>query len=77
MILRIYKFKFIAQYLRLQKENKMSRERVSRRFYRMDSSNDLLEFMDRGYSAQHENRWYFEVAWEAANKGININIYIT
>lgn len=49
----------------------MSRERVSRRFYRMDSSNDLLEFMDRGYSAQHENRWYFEVAWEVANKGIN------
>lgn len=35
----------------------------------MDSSNDLLEFMDRGYSAQQENRWNFEVAWEAANKG--------
>ncbi|XP_043514270.1 glycogen [starch] synthase [Frieseomelitta varia] len=46
----------------------MSRERVARRFYRMDSSNDLFEFMDRGYSAQHENRWNFEVAWEAANK---------
>ncbi|XP_076642400.1 glycogen [starch] synthase isoform X1 [Halictus rubicundus] len=46
----------------------MSRERASRRFYRMDSSNDLTEFMDRGYSAQHENRWNFEVAWEAANK---------
>lgn len=48
----------------------MSRERASRRFYRVDSSNDLLEFMDRGYTAQHENRWNFEVAWEAANKGI-------
>lgn len=48
----------------------MSRERASRRFYRIDSSNDLLEFMDRGYTAQHENRWNFEVAWEAANKGI-------
>lgn len=60
----------------------MSRERVSRRFYRMDSSNDLLEFMDRGYSAQHENRWNFEVAWEAANKGMhnipkqNVNLLI-
>lgn len=50
----------------------MSRERVARRFYRMDSSNDLFEFMDRGYSAQHENRWNFEVAWEAANKGMSI-----
>lgn len=48
---------------------KMSRERASRRFYRVDSTNDLFEFMDRGYSAQHENRWNFEVAWEAANKG--------
>ncbi|KMQ84313.1 glycogen, partial [Lasius niger] len=46
----------------------MSRERASRRFYRVDSTNDLFEFMDRGYSAQHENRWNFEVAWEAANK---------
>lgn len=50
--------------------NKMSRERASRRFYRVDSTNDLFEFMDRGYSAQHENRWNFEVAWEAANKGM-------
>lgn len=47
----------------------MSRERVSRRFYRMDSQNDLLDFMDHGLSAQMENRWTFEVAWEAANKG--------
>ncbi|XP_012057060.1 PREDICTED: glycogen [starch] synthase [Atta cephalotes] len=46
----------------------MSRERASRRFYRIDSTNDLFGFMDRGYSAQHENRWNFEVAWEAANK---------
>lgn len=51
----------------------MSRERASRRFYRIDSTNDLFEFMDRGYTAQHENRWNFEVAWEAANKGV---IYI-
>lgn len=46
----------------------MSRDRASKRFYRLDSSNDLFEFMDRGYTAQHENRWNFEVAWEAANK---------
>ena len=25
--------------------------------------------MDRGQAANDENRWVFEVAWEAANKG--------
>jgi len=55
----------------------MSRERASRRFYRVDSTNYLFEFMDRGYTAQHENRWNFEVAWEAANKGMTcVCVYI-
>lgn len=49
----------------------MSRDRASRRFYRVDSGHDLLDFMDRGHCAQHENRWTFEVAWEAANKGMS------
>ncbi|XP_044736655.1 glycogen [starch] synthase isoform X2 [Chrysoperla carnea] len=43
----------------------MSRERASRRFYRVESCTDLF---DRGETAQNENRWTFEVAWEAANK---------
>ena len=47
----------------------MSKDRVSRRFYRLDSTNDLLGNMDRGQTAQIENRWNFEVSWEAANKG--------
>ncbi|XP_043289129.1 glycogen [starch] synthase [Venturia canescens] len=46
----------------------MSKERASRRFYRVDSCHDFLEIMDRGQSAQQENRWNFEVAWEVANK---------
>ncbi|XP_034935641.1 glycogen [starch] synthase [Chelonus insularis] len=46
----------------------MSRERASRRFYRMDSCNDLAMYMDRGQSAEQESRWSFEVAWEVANK---------
>lgn len=25
--------------------------------------------MDRGMQAEEENRWTFEIAWEAANKG--------
>lgn len=41
---------------------------MSRRFSRVESSGDLLGFMDRGHLAHRENRWQFEVAWEAANK---------
>ena len=48
----------------------MSRERASRRFYRADSSHELRAFLDRGQAANQENRWTFEIAWEAANKGI-------
>lgn len=41
---------------------------MSRRFYRADSCSNLLSLMDRGLMAQEENRWTFEIAWEAANK---------
>lgn len=54
----------------------MSRERSSsRRFYRGESYSNLQACMDRGMAAEEENRWTFEIAWEAANKG-NISIYI-
>ncbi|XP_071441109.1 glycogen [starch] synthase [Hetaerina americana] len=46
----------------------MSRERMSRRFYRVDSAHDLIAFLDKGELASCENRWTFEIAWEAANK---------
>ncbi|XP_059481247.1 glycogen [starch] synthase isoform X1 [Neocloeon triangulifer] len=46
----------------------MSRDRMSRRFYRVESSQDLLAYMDKGEAANLENRWCFETAWEAANK---------
>lgn len=42
--------------------------RVAKRFYRVDSLYSL-ENLDRGESAQDENRWVFEVSHEAANKG--------
>lgn len=45
------------------------RERSSRRFYRGESYSNLMALMDRGQQAEEENRWTFEVAWEAANKG--------
>jgi len=41
---------------------------MSRRISRVESGLDLTEFLDRGHSAKYENRWTFEVAWEAANK---------
>ncbi|PSN29113.1 Glycogen [starch] synthase [Blattella germanica] len=41
---------------------------MSRRFYRMESQNDLLAFMDKGELASCQNRWVFETAWEVANK---------
>ncbi|CAB3379930.1 Hypothetical predicted protein [Cloeon dipterum] len=46
----------------------MSRDKMSRRFYRVESGQDLLAYMDKGESANLENRWCFETAWEAANK---------
>lgn len=42
---------------------------MMRRFSRADSGADLTSFLDGGHSANRENRWTFEVAWEAANKG--------
>lgn len=42
---------------------------MARRFYRADSMVDLSGFLDRGFSANLENRWTFEIAWEVANKG--------
>lgn len=50
----------------------MSRDRASRRFYRMESQNELLAFMDKGEMASIQNRWTFEAAWEVANKGEKI-----
>lgn len=41
---------------------------MSRRISRVESGADLLDFLDRGHTASSENRFTFEVAWEAANK---------
>lgn len=41
---------------------------MSKKYSRAESKSDLLDFLDRGHSANRENRWTFEVAWEAANK---------
>lgn len=41
---------------------------MSRKYSRAESKSDLLDFLDRGHAANKENRWTFEVAWEAANK---------
>lgn len=41
---------------------------MSRRISRVESTLELLDFFDRGHSANRENRWTFEIAWEVANK---------
>lgn len=47
----------------------MSKERASKRFYRVDSAHDFVNMMDRGQAANFQNRWTFETAWEVCNKG--------
>ena len=47
----------------------MSQDKISRKFFRVESGHDLLAGLDRGVSAAEGNRWAFEVAWEVANKG--------
>ncbi|KAJ8681842.1 hypothetical protein QAD02_017634 [Eretmocerus hayati] len=46
----------------------MSRSGASRRFYRLNSQQELLDYMELSDSMHYDNRWSFEVAWEAANK---------
>ncbi|XP_065573167.1 glycogen [starch] synthase-like [Artemia franciscana] len=41
---------------------------ITRRFYKVESTNDLMGFLDRGESAEAGNIWTFECAWEVANK---------
>ena len=35
---------------------------------KVDSTNDLMEYLDRGESAVVCNKWTFERSWEVANK---------
>jgi glycogen(starch) synthase len=42
--------------------------RMSRRFYRLDSLPNTDGYLDHGMSAQVENKWVFEIAWEVVNK---------
>lgn len=48
----------------------MSKERASKRFYRVDSAHDFSNTMDHGQAASFQNRWTFEAAWEVCNKGV-------
>lgn len=51
-----------------EKSKENSGPSPSKRFYRMDSYSNLMGYMDRGLSAEEQNQWTFECAWEAANK---------
>ncbi|XP_058792126.1 glycogen [starch] synthase isoform X2 [Phymastichus coffea] len=45
----------------------MSRS-ANKRFYRLDSMNDFTSNTESNSNTQQDNRWNFEIAWEAANK---------
>jgi len=42
--------------------------RMSKRFYRTNSSGDLSRYWDHGNYFSDNNQWCFEIAWEVANK---------
>ncbi|XP_015906925.2 glycogen [starch] synthase [Parasteatoda tepidariorum] len=44
----------------------MATSRLSKRFYRPESNEDTV--LDRGATAEAENRWVFEISWEVVNK---------
>ena len=44
--------------------------RANRRFYRADSIIFGNNYLDHGLSAEHENKWVFEISWEVVNKGM-------
>ncbi|KAH7636688.1 glycogen starch synthase-like protein [Dermatophagoides farinae] len=48
----------------LMKSTETASNRSNRRFYRVDS----IPTGDHGLTAEHENKWCFEVAWEVVNK---------
>lgn len=41
--------------------------RISRRLYSIKGMDD--DYLDRGHTAELENKWVFEIAWEVVNKG--------
>lgn len=41
--------------------------RLAKRFYRPEGVEDTV--LDRGATAESENRFVFEISWEVVNKG--------
>ena len=48
--------------------------RMARRLYRLDPEPAPTGYLDHGNSAQVENKWVFEIAWEVVNKGLFIYV---
>ena len=41
--------------------------KMQRRFYRLEGADNF--YLDGGATAQLQNKWVFEIAWEVCNKG--------
>jgi len=50
------------------KRASLAQSKAGKRFYRVNSSNDLSRYWDHGGYHSDNNQWCFEVAWEVANK---------
>ena len=42
-------------------------QKMQRRFYKLEGEVD--EYLDGGATAELQNKWVFEIAWEVCNKG--------
>jgi hypothetical protein len=47
--------------------NTRSSLKMQRRFYRLEGADNF--YLDNGETAQMQNKWVFETAWEVCNKG--------
>jgi len=50
------------------KRNSVAPSKAGKRFYRINSCNDLSRYWDHGLFHSDNNQWCFEIAWEVANK---------
>jgi len=50
------------------KRPSLGASKAGKRFYRMNSCNDLSRYWDHGGYHSDNNQWCFEIAWEVANK---------
>lgn len=54
--------------LRMSSSNGKIMQKMQRRFYKLEGECDDY-YLDGGETAELQNKWVFEIAWEVCNKG--------